>query len=252
MKNHQRRFSADAIAGAASAMVGPRSWIVGFFLRPTTRQNDRFPECPLHPLQERRLQRLQERLLVPFDETRPDHQEALRALWRCAFPNVALRGLISEQWKDMGWQGSNPSTDFRGCGFISLENLLFHARTYPASFHRLLHKRDGDRSTWEYPFAIAGINISFMLIKLLDLLSDKSQSVASTNFIKFLKGGSTSNPRAIRERSICRMHSQNTRPSSLQFIVPIAFSPISFRLHILSTSFVCSTVLYTVPCQCIN
>ncbi|XP_054815734.1 uncharacterized protein LOC129315751 isoform X1 [Prosopis cineraria] len=187
MKNHQRRFSADAIAGAASAMVGPRSWIVGFFLRPTTRQNDRFPECPLHPLQERRLQRLQERLLVPFDETRPDHQEALRALWRCAFPNVALRGLISEQWKDMGWQGSNPSTDFRGCGFISLENLLFHARTYPASFHRLLHKRDGDRSTWEYPFAIAGINISFMLIKLLDLLSDKSQSVASTNFIKFLK-----------------------------------------------------------------
>ena len=40
-------------------------------------------------------------------------QEALRALWVAAFPNVALRGLISEQWKDMGWQGPNPSTDFR-------------------------------------------------------------------------------------------------------------------------------------------
>lgn len=40
-------------------------------------------------------------------------QEALRALWHAAFPNIVLRGLISEQWKDMGWQGPNPSTDFR-------------------------------------------------------------------------------------------------------------------------------------------
>lgn len=40
-----------------------------------------------------------------------------------------------------------------------------------ASFHRLLLKKDGDRATWEYPFAAAGINISFMLIQMLDLYS---------------------------------------------------------------------------------
>lgn len=40
-------------------------------------------------------------------------QESLRALWHCAFPNVSLESLISDQWKDMGWQGPNPSTDFR-------------------------------------------------------------------------------------------------------------------------------------------
>lgn len=40
-------------------------------------------------------------------------QEALRSLWDAAFPDVALTGLISEQWKEMGWQGANPSTDFR-------------------------------------------------------------------------------------------------------------------------------------------
>jgi len=40
-------------------------------------------------------------------------QESLRALWHCSFPNVSLEGLISDQWKDMGWQGPNPSTDFR-------------------------------------------------------------------------------------------------------------------------------------------
>lgn len=97
-------------------------------------------------------------------------QEALRALWNAAFPGEELRGLISEQWKDMGWQGKDPSTDFRysntplpltffffwqggffqlhfcyfillllivscrGGGFISLENLLYFARNFPVSF----------------------------------------------------------------------------------------------------------------------
>ncbi|BBH00103.1 ELMO/CED-12 family protein [Prunus dulcis] len=142
--------------------------------RSSNKRNEKHGDYSLSPLQdiEQRLLRLQARLQVPFDENRPDHQEALKALWHAAFPDVALQGLISEQWKEMGWQGSNPSTDFRGCGFISLENLLFFARTYPVSFRRLLFKEDGKRATWEYPFAVAGINISFMLIKMLDLCSE--------------------------------------------------------------------------------
>lgn len=39
------------------------------------------------------------------------------------------------------------------------------------SFQRLLHKQDGTRAEWEYPFAVAGINISFMLAQMLDLQS---------------------------------------------------------------------------------
>jgi hypothetical protein len=35
----------------------------------------------------------------------------------------------------------------------------------------LLHKQDGTRAEWEYPFAVAGINISFMLAQMLDLQS---------------------------------------------------------------------------------
>lgn len=76
--------------------------------------------------------------------------------------------MVSDQWKEMGWQGRDPSTDFRfhfhlflhcsapkfsfsfffhfvlafsyvvslddlpdrGAGFISLENLLFFAKTF--------------------------------------------------------------------------------------------------------------------------
>jgi hypothetical protein len=40
-------------------------------------------------------------MVVPFDETRPDHQESLKALWNVAFPNVHLTGLVTEQWKEM-------------------------------------------------------------------------------------------------------------------------------------------------------
>ncbi|XP_034701300.1 ELMO domain-containing protein B isoform X3 [Vitis riparia] len=185
----------------SNAMVGSRSWVIGFFNRYGNKRsgNDKYLDYPLSPLQpngtyhrlltslqEQRLQRLQDRLQVPFDETRTDHQESLRALWHAAFPNIVLRGLISEQWKDMGWQGPNPSTDFRGCGFVSLENLLFFARTYPASFHRLLFKQDGDRATWEYPFAVAGINVSFMLIQMLDLCSAKPKCLPGINFVKLL------------------------------------------------------------------
>uniref|UniRef100_A0A2N9EW89 ELMO domain-containing protein n=1 Tax=Fagus sylvatica TaxID=28930 RepID=A0A2N9EW89_FAGSY len=71
-------------------MVGPRSWVGGLFNRTSNKRNEKFSDYPLSPL-----------------------QEALRALWHAAFPNIALKGLISEQWKEMGWQGPNPSTDFR-------------------------------------------------------------------------------------------------------------------------------------------
>lgn len=40
-------------------------------------------------------------------------QDALKQLWRLAYPDRVLPGLKSELWKDMGWQGPDPSTDFR-------------------------------------------------------------------------------------------------------------------------------------------
>ncbi|KAI5660813.1 hypothetical protein M9H77_20136 [Catharanthus roseus] len=171
-----------------NAMVGPKTWIGGIFSRsgPKRFGSDKFLDYQLSPEQEERLQKLQERLGVPFDETRFDHQESLLTLWNLSFPNIKLKSLISNQWKDMGWQGANPSTDFRGCGFISLENLLFFAKTYPGSFHRLLFKQGGQRATWEYPFAVAGINVSFMLIQMLDLHSAKPKCIPGFNFVRIL------------------------------------------------------------------
>ncbi|MQL80790.1 hypothetical protein Taro_013245 [Colocasia esculenta] len=140
----------------------------------------------LTPLQEARLQRLRHRMQVSFDSSRRDHQEALKALWYATYPDQELHGLISDQWKEMGWQGRDPSTDFRGAGFISLENLLFFAKTFSASFQRLLNKKGGIRAAWEYPFAVAGVNITFMIMQMLDLHSLKPRTFVRSVFVQML------------------------------------------------------------------
>ncbi|XP_011041496.1 PREDICTED: uncharacterized protein LOC105137457 [Populus euphratica] len=142
----------------------------------------------LTPQQEERLKRLKHRMKVYFDASRPDHQDALRALWSATYPDRELSGLKSDQWKEMGWQGRDPSTDFRGAGFISLENLLFFAKTFSTSFQYLLKKKGGKRSAWEYPFAVAGVNITFMIMQMLDLDSMKPRTFVRPVFLQILSG----------------------------------------------------------------
>uniref|UniRef100_A0A0E0BNB3 ELMO domain-containing protein n=1 Tax=Oryza glumipatula TaxID=40148 RepID=A0A0E0BNB3_9ORYZ len=101
----------------------------------------------LSPLQEERLRFLRQRLNVPFDSSSVKHQDALKELWRLAYPSRQLPPLKSDLWKEMGWQNSDPATDFRAGGFMSLENLIYFARNYPDSFHSLLHKADGKMGT---------------------------------------------------------------------------------------------------------
>ncbi|VFQ67473.1 unnamed protein product [Cuscuta campestris] len=140
----------------------------------------------LNPLQEARLKHLKQRVAVPFDGSFREHQEALKQLWKLAYPKRELPSLKSELWKDMGWQGCDPSSDFRGGGYISLENLIYFAKAYPESFQNLLQKRNGKRSEWEYPFAVAGINISFMLVQMLDLQSGKPTTLPAIRFLDLL------------------------------------------------------------------
>ncbi|CAI9775299.1 unnamed protein product [Fraxinus pennsylvanica] len=167
----------------------------------------------LTPLQEERLRRLRNRTKVNFDASRPAHQafitsiwfasdgfnvnpqekdsraflfDALRALWSATYPGQKLQSLISDQWKQMGWQGRDPSTDFRGAGFISLENLLFFAKTFSTSFQSLLKKQAGKRAIWEYPFAVAGVNITFMIMQMLDLDAMKPRKFVRAVFLKML------------------------------------------------------------------
>lgn len=120
-------------------------------------------------LQVQRLEQLREMLYTPFDPNDEVHQETLRELWALAFPGEPCLALKTAKWKDMGWQGDDPATDFRGAGYYGLLNLIYLGEQQPALFERLLKKSVGRRSDWEYPFAVAGLNITFTLHNLLGI-----------------------------------------------------------------------------------
>lgn len=180
---HSNSSSSEVGVGSTST-----AWIGrGFSCVCAQRRNsDARSSFDLTPSQDECFERLQRRIDVTYDSSNPQHQETLRALWNAAYPDEELFGLVTEQWKEMGWQGKDPSTDFRGGGFISVENLLYFARAYPKSFQALLQKQEGDRAMWEYPFAVAGVNITFMLIQMLDLEAVKPRTWIGAVFSKFL------------------------------------------------------------------
>jgi hypothetical protein len=47
-------------------------------------------------------------------------QDALKELWKLAYPDRQIPPLKSDLWKEMGWQNSDPSTDFRFI-FVSID-----------------------------------------------------------------------------------------------------------------------------------
>ncbi|XP_056862623.1 uncharacterized protein LOC108846383 isoform X3 [Raphanus sativus] len=61
-----------------------------------------------------------------------------------------------------------------------------HVHMLQKTFQDLLRKQVGERSVWEYPFAVAGINITFMLIQMLDLEAVKPRTIVGATFLKFL------------------------------------------------------------------
>lgn len=91
-------------------------------------------------------------------------------MWTEVFPHELFPADIkSQRWKDMGWQSDDPGRDFRGAGFMSLECLLYMAQREQRVFRQLMRKERGTRSEWEYPFAAAGVNLTYMISEVLDL-----------------------------------------------------------------------------------
>ena len=45
-------------------------------------------------------------------------------LWNLLMPTKKLKARISKQWADIGFQGDDPKTDFRGMGILGLINLV--------------------------------------------------------------------------------------------------------------------------------
>ncbi|XP_066261587.1 ELMO domain-containing protein 2 [Euwallacea similis] len=102
---------------------------------------------------------------IAFDSDDFEHERKLYDLWENLMPDEILEGRISKQWQDIGFQGEDPKTDFRGMGMLGLENLLFFTTEYRApAQHVLSHSMHPIHG---YCFAIVGINLTSMAWMLL-------------------------------------------------------------------------------------
>jgi hypothetical protein len=97
------------------------------------------------------------------------YESALIELWDALQPGKPREGSNprhSKSWADIGFQGMDPATDFRGGGMLSLENLRYFAREDGAVARQILTEQCGDITQGGFPFAITGINITAMLLSL--------------------------------------------------------------------------------------
>jgi hypothetical protein len=100
------------------------------------------------------------------------HEQKLLQLWSLLQPAIPLPTRKTKLWQNIGFQGTDPKTDFRGMGLLGLENLLYFAKEYnTAAKHILSHSHHPKHG---YSFAIVGINLTHLALKLLQDGSAKS------------------------------------------------------------------------------
>lgn len=102
---------------------------------------------------------------MSYSADNPDHEQKLLKLWNLLMPYEPLDARVTKQWQEIGFQGGNPKTDFRGMGILGLENLIYFAQEYPSMATHVLSHSNHPR--YGYAFAIVGINLTSMALKLL-------------------------------------------------------------------------------------
>jgi len=97
------------------------------------------------------------------------HDSALVELWNSLKPGQVREGSNlhhSKSWSEIGFQGLDPATDFRGGGLLSLENLRYFARENGEIARQILNEQCRDITQGGFPFAITGINLTAFLLSL--------------------------------------------------------------------------------------
>src|SRR4051794_17790327 len=77
------------------------------------------------------MDKFKQHISVRYDSKNDEHEGQLLQLWKMSYPTTDLEARVSAQWKKLGFQGTDPMTDFRGAGIFGLNNLLYLAETYP-------------------------------------------------------------------------------------------------------------------------
>lgn len=100
-----------------------------------------------------------------FDSEKSEHEAMLLKLWDLLMPTVKLESRVTKQWGDIGFQGDDPKTDFRGMGMLGLINLVFFSENYTDAARKVLSHASHPKLGYSY--AIVGINLTEMAYSLL-------------------------------------------------------------------------------------
>lgn len=103
---------------------------------------------------------------TPFSTDNEEHENQLEELWKKLLPGVERDGRVTREWGRLGFQQSDPATDFRGGGLLALHQLLHFARTRPSVARRMIVEPAEEVA--RYPWACVGINITNEALKLMD------------------------------------------------------------------------------------
>ncbi|XP_051560807.1 ELMO domain-containing protein 2-like isoform X2 [Myxocyprinus asiaticus] len=100
-----------------------------------------------------------------FDPDKEEHENMLLKLWDLLMPSVKLESRITKQWGNIGFQGDDPKTDFRGMGMLGLTNLVFFSEKFTDEARQVLSH--ANHPTLGYSYAIVGINLTEMAYSLM-------------------------------------------------------------------------------------
>ncbi|KAM9857635.1 ELMO domain-containing protein 2 [Aulostomus maculatus] len=100
-----------------------------------------------------------------FSSENQEHEAMLFKLWDLLMPTIKLESRITKQWGDIGFQGDDPKTDFRGMGMLGLINLVFFSENYTEEARQVLSHANHPKLGYSY--AIVGINLTEMAYSLL-------------------------------------------------------------------------------------
>ncbi|KAF4321595.1 hypothetical protein BBO99_00004581 [Phytophthora kernoviae] len=102
-----------------------------------------------------------------YNSSNAKHEEMLEQLWTNLKPDVRRAGgRITKEWGEIGFQGTDPMSDFRGMGLFSLIQLNHFTHDYRVEAQSAL--KESNHPTRWYPFAVTGINVTAFMIDLID------------------------------------------------------------------------------------
>ena len=96
------------------------------------------------------------------------------SLWTSLMPDRQIKDRISRDWIDIGFQGADPATDFRGAGYLGLAQLVKMCSTEDNTVRKRSQveemfkdsRQDLHDDHW-YFFAVTGLNITQKLLHSL-------------------------------------------------------------------------------------